>query len=375
MRIVLFVHSIVSDWNNGHAHFLRGLVTALMERGHQVSCCEPANNWSTENLFAAAQAKPIIQFARRFPWIDVQFYNPTEDPIEQIDELTVGADLVIVHEFNEPEIVGSAGYIRRRRKDFLLLFHDTHHRLASLPHEIVRLNLADYDGILAFGRSLAQTYRTALGFSNVHVFHEAADTRTFFPVKSDKEYDVVWIGNWGDNERAEQIQSYLIGSAAGLPNLRFLVHGVRYPKPILSSFRKAGIRYRGWVANFDVPRIFGRARITLHITRSFYTATLSGIPTIRPFEAMACGIPLVTTRWQDEEQLFQEGQDYLMAESPEQMRQHIQLLTASEQKRRELAGNALETVRSRHSCDLRAEQLEHICETLTAQTRKRSCTS
>ncbi len=41
MRMVFLVHSIVSDWNNGHAHFLRGLVTALMKRGHEVACCEP----------------------------------------------------------------------------------------------------------------------------------------------------------------------------------------------------------------------------------------------------------------------------------------------------------------------------------------------
>ncbi len=270
MRIVLFVHSIVSDWNNGHAHFLRGLVTALMERGHQVLCCEPADNWSSKNLFATAQAEPIVRFARRFPEIDVRFYNPQENPIEQVNALTAGAD-------------------------------------------------------------------------------------------------VVWIGNWGDDERADQIRDYLIGMAADLPGLQFMVYGVRYPKPVLRSFRKAGIRYRGWIANFDVPRVFAKARMTMHIMRSFYCTSLPGIPTIRPFEAMACGIPLITTRWFDAERLFDEGHDYLTAQSPEQMRQHIQRLTASERLRQEIAGNALQTIRSRHNCDVRAEQLEHICETITAQ--------
>jgi len=365
MRIVLFVHSIVSDWNNGHAHFLRGLVTALMQRGHQVSCCEPVNNWSTRNLFSTAHAAPIVEFARRFPWISVQFYDPDERSIDQMEELTAGADLVIVHEFNEPDIVGAAGYVRARRKDFLLLFHDTHHRLASVPHQIVRFNLADYDGILAFGESLARLYRTALGFSNVFVFHEAADIRTFFPIETEKEHDVVWIGNWGDDERADQIRDYLIAAAADLPDLRFTVHGVRYPKHILKSFDRAGIRYEGWAPNFAVPEIFAKSRTTLHILRSFYCTSLSGIPTIRPFEAMACGIPLITTQWHDTEQLFRGGRDYLMAESPEQMRRHIRELTASEQMRRDLAGSALETIRLRHHCDLRAEQLEQICERLS----------
>jgi hypothetical protein len=51
--------------------------------------------------------------------------------------------VVVVHEFNESDIVGAAGYVRKRRQDFLLLFHDTHHRLASVPHQIVRFNLGD----------------------------------------------------------------------------------------------------------------------------------------------------------------------------------------------------------------------------------------
>ncbi len=82
---------------------------------------------------------------------------------------------------------------------------------------------------------------------------------------------------------------------------------------------------------------------------------------------MACGIPLVTTQWRDTEQLFCEGRDYLMARSPDEMRRHIQELTASEQKRQDLAGHALETIRRRHHCDLRAEQLEDLCQALTAE--------
>ncbi len=367
MRIVLFVHSIVSDWNNGHAHFLRGLVTALLERGHQVLCCEPVRNWSTENLFLTAQAGPIVEFARRFAQIRVEMYRPKESPIDQIDDLTRGADVVIVHEFNEPDIVGAVGYVRKKRKDFLLLFHDTHHRLASIPHEILRLNLRDYDGVLAFGQSLAQMYKAAQISPNVHVFHEAADTRVFVPLDREKEDDVVWIGNWGDDERSAQIRDYLIGTATSLPTLKFAVHGVRYPKRVLRSFGAAGIAYKGWVPNFAVPSVFAKSRMTLHIMRSFYCNVLPGIPTIRPFEAMACGIPLITTRWTDSEKLFREGTDYLMAYSPEQMRQHVQLLTSSRQHRQDLAGSALETIRTRHTCDLRAEQLEHICTTLAAK--------
>lgn len=364
MRIVFFVHSIVSDWNNGHAHFLRGLGAALIARGHKVRFCEPRENWSTDNLFKTAKAQPIMDFARRFPWVRVQFYDPKEDVVEQVDEMTAGADVVVVHEFNEPEIVGAVGYIRRRREDFLLLFHDTHHRLISLPHEILRFNLADYDGILAFGRSLAEAYRDKLPGKPVHVFHEAADMKTFRPLEREKEHDVVWVGNWGDDERAGPIRDYLIGSASTLADLRFTVYGVRYPKHALSVFKRARIQYEGWVPNYQVPEVFARSHVTLHILRSFYTQALPGIPTIRPFEAMACGIPLITTQWRDTEGLFTVGKDYLMAESPEQMHQSIRLLVENEDIRQDLAGHALETIRRRHHCGLRAEQFETLCESM-----------
>ncbi len=103
-----------------------------------------------------------------------------------------------------------------------------------------------------------------------------------------------------------------------------------------------------------------------HFLRGLVTA-LPGIPTIRPCEAMACGIPLITTRWRDTERLFREGQDYLMAQSPGQMRRLIRSLVGSKNRRQELAGRALETIRRRHHCDLRAEQLEDVCRTLRAK--------
>jgi hypothetical protein len=49
MRIVIFCHSLISDWNHGNAHFLRGVVAELLDRSHEVAVYEPADGWSRQN--------------------------------------------------------------------------------------------------------------------------------------------------------------------------------------------------------------------------------------------------------------------------------------------------------------------------------------
>jgi spore maturation protein CgeB len=367
MKIVFFVHSIISDWNNGHAHFLRGLATALIRQGHEVLFCERTHNWSTENLVHDNGAVTIVKFARLFPQLCIETYQGGDHIIDEVDNLTQGADLVIVHEFNEPETVGAASLLRNKRRDFVLLFHDTHHRAVSVPHQIARLNLAHYDGVLAFGKSLAEVYRARFDIQPVWVFHEAADVTIFHPLKDDKYHDLVWIGNWGDDERSEEIRGYLIDSARLLKRLCFAVYGVRYPQDAIAALTDAGISYQDWTPNFHVPQVFAQAKMTIHLARNLYRHRLAGIPTIRPFEALACGIPLISAAWADREGLFRAGKDYLVAESPEEMRRTIARLAEDDDARARLAANGLETIRSHHTCDHRAQELIEIYSELGAR--------
>lgn len=366
MKIVFFTHSLVSDWSHGNAHFLRGLVRSLQRRGHEVVCCERWRNWSTDQLFEDHGAAPILEFTRVFPDLPIRFYGDWDRIDEEVDDLARGADLVLVHEFNEPELVRAVGELRRWRGDFVAFFHDTHHRAVSVPDQIRRFDLEAYDGILAYGESLAEVYRRDFGRRRVWTFHEAADTTVFHPIEAEKTVDVVWVGNWGDEERTAEIRSYLVDSARALPNLRFVVHGVRYPEEAKREIADAGIEFRGWLANHRVPEVFARARMTLHIPRGPYTERLPGIPTIRPFEALACGIPLVSTRWRDREGLFRVGRDLIMVDSPAEMREAMRRLAEDEDARARLAESGLETILTRHTCDHRAEQLEEIHDQVAA---------
>jgi spore maturation protein CgeB len=360
MKVVFFVHSLVSDWSHGNAHFLRGLVRSLMKRGDEVVSCERWRNWSTDSLMEDHGHGPIVEFARLFPELTIRVYGGWDTILDEVDEITRGADLVIVHEFNEPELVGAVTRVKRRRNDFALLFHDTHHRAVSAPWQIARLNLQSFDGVLAYGDSLAEVYRRDFGRERVWTFHEAADTSVFQPRLAEQLDDVIWIGNWGDDERTREIREYLVESAALLPELRFAVHGVRYPASHLQDIAEAGIEFRGWIANYNVPDAFARAKMTLHIPRGPYLDRLPGIPTIRPFEALACGIPLISTPWSDVEGLFRAGVDFISVSSPTRMREEMLRLANDPEARARFAENGLETIRQRHTCDHRAEQLESI---------------
>ncbi len=369
VNIVLFPHSVVSDWNHGNAHFVRGLMRALQRRGHEVVAWERFRNWSTKNLFEDHGHGPILAFARMFPDLEVRVYGGWGRILEDVEEATRGADLVIVHEFNDPGLVGAVGDVRRRRGDFLLLFHDTHHRSVTTPWQIAQLNLEAYDGVLAFGESLARRWRCGFGASRVWTFHEAADTSVFHPREAgdgEPSDDVLWIGNWGDEERSAELREYLIESARRSPDLRFAVHGVRYPDQALREIRDAGIDFRGWIPNYRVPEAFARAKLTLHIPRAPYREVLHGIPTIRPFEALACGLPLISTAWKDAEGLFREGRDYRLVRDAEEMRAEIRRLVEDEEARRGLAESGLERIRALHTCEHRARQLERIFEEATA---------
>jgi spore maturation protein CgeB len=370
VRFVLFYHSLISDWNHGNAHFLRGVARELQALGHSVRIFEPANGWSLRNLRDAHGDEPIAAFHAAYPGLTSTLYDPDTLDLEDVLDK---ADVVVVHEWNEPALVKRIGHLRRDGGRFRLLFHDTHHRVVSAPEEIRAFDLSHYDGVLAFGEVLRQIYEDRSWAARAWTWHEAADVRHFTPALRQKEpsTDLVWVGNWGEGERAAEISRFFIEPAQSL-RLRACIYGVRYPDSALEALRQAGIAYRGWAPNFKVPSIFADAAATVHIPRRFYVESLPGIPTIRMFEALACGIPLVSAPWDDCENLFRAGQDFLVAGNGSQMREHLRLLRATPQVANTIAEYGLQTVLSRHTCAHRAAELVSICKSIGVDGRRRT---
>jgi spore maturation protein CgeB len=358
MKVVIFCQSLLSDWNHGNAHFLRGVVAELLDRGHDVRSYEPLDGWSRANLLADAGTAPLAQTRRVFPWLDrvVHAYGG-EGP--DLDRALDGADLVLVHEWNEPSLVAAIGRRRAREERFALLFHDTHHRAVSAPGQMERFDLSDYDGVLAFGEVIRRLYLQRGWARAAWTWHEAADTRVFHPrepADPAQAEDLVWIGNWGDGERSEELSEFLLAPARRL-RLNGSIHGVRYPWRARLAIRRAGLRYRGWLANHRVPDAFARHRVTLHVPRRPYAQALAGIPTIRVFEALACGIPLISAPWDDAEGLFRPGRDYLLAGDRDEMTRQLRLVLGDEDRAQALRASGLETVLARHTCAHRVQEL------------------
>lgn len=368
MKFSLFYHSLVSDWNHGNAHFLRGIVSELLERGHQVQVYEPANGWSKQQLIDTHGLEPIKAFHQAYPQLQMrgQFYEQHTLDLEQIAE---DSDVIIVHEWNEPWLVNGLGELRNRiqygsnrGQPFTLLFHDTHHRAVSDPEWIKRFNLECYDGILAFGDILTNVYRAHGWSDTVWTWHEAADIRVFYPREPSADFprgDLVWIGNWGDDERTRELETFLFEPIRNL-ELNAHIYGVRYPQLVLDQLEADGIHHCGWLPNFRAPQVFANHAVTVHVPRRYYAETLPGIPTIRPFEAMACGIPLISAPWQDSENLFTPGEDFLVARNTEQMEKHLRTILNDQDFARHLANQARSTILSRHTCGHRVDQLLNL---------------
>jgi spore maturation protein CgeB len=353
VRIVIFCHSLISDWNHGNAHFLRGVSSELLALGHEVRVYEPENAWSVVNLIAEHGHAPLEGFSSAYPELSSTRYVPNELDLDSVLEK---ADVVLVHEWNDPDLVAAIGAMRTHGR-YVLLFHDTHHRSVTKPDELARYDLRQYDGVLAFGDPVRDAYLQNTWTRRAWTWHEAADVRRFHPRPADRmDGDLVWIGNWGDEERTAELHEFLIEPVRRL-GVRARVYGVRYPASARAALADAGIEYGGWLPNYAVAEVFSRFRLTIHVPRAPYVSVLPGIPTIRPFEALACGIPLIVALWDTSESLFTSGEDFLFARTGREMACQIERLLGDAELRERLVCHGLKTILSRHTCAHRVDEL------------------
>jgi spore maturation protein CgeB len=363
VRIVLFCHSLISDWNHGNAHFLRGVASELIRRGHSVHVLEPRDSWSATNLQNDYGARALSLFHDYYPALRVTRYDSRR---LDLDETLEGADLVLVHEWNTPALIRAIGMRRARGGSFLAFFHDTHHRAISAHDELSQNNIDRFDAVLVFGAALREIYQRRGWGRRVFVWHEAADTRIFRPLpNAAKQGEFVWIGNWGDNERSRELREFVLDPVKSL-ELRAAAYGVRYPGEALAELSEAGIKYRGWTPNFLVPQIFAGFGATVHVPRKHYVAALPGIPTIRVFEALACRIPLLCSPWEDAENLFGDGA-FIIARNGADMTSKLRTILCDHEMASAIADAGYKRIVERHTCAHRVDELLGIYATLKSE--------
>jgi spore maturation protein CgeB len=155
MRIVMFYHSLISDWNHGNAHFLRGVASDLIDRGHDIAIYEPTHAWSVDNLIQHQGKSALTGYKQFYPQLEsIRYESKKLDLVDVLDD----ADLVLVHEWNDHELVKRIGKHRAAFGTYKLLFHDTHHRSISDSKSMAAYDLQHYDGVLAFGEVIKNIY-------------------------------------------------------------------------------------------------------------------------------------------------------------------------------------------------------------------------
>lgn len=363
MKLALFCQSIVSDWNHGNAHFLRGVVRELKSMGCSVRVLEPRESWCVQGLLQHEGSKSLRELARACGRRASHRYRWTDD----LDALLQDANVVLVHEWTDPRMIHRLAEHHAARRNFLLLYHDTHHRCVSDPASLESLPWDAFDAVLAFGESLAHAYRSRGLHPHVHTWHEAADTARFKPLRAAQSADLVFIGNGGDGERTQELRDFLIQPVMQL-GLRATVHGVRYSPDQQRELASAGIELKGWLPNHRAPLVYAQHRLTVHIPRQPYTLALPGVPTIRPFEAMACALPLVIARWRDAEHLFN-PQHLRLADTPLDMVMHLRELLQHPDAAKCEAEASREHLLAHHTCRHRACELIQLCKRLTLASR------
>lgn len=368
LRIAYFAHTLRSDWNNGNAHFLRGLMRELGRMGHTVVVLEPETEWSVDNLRGERDGeRSLRQFAEAYDELRVSTYRrDCAEPEQCFRNRLRGTDVVILHEWNSPELANMLLAIRQQL-GYKLLFHDTHHRASSSPEQMQRFGLQRFDGIITFGEALSDIYRDRFGLENVWTLHEAADTTVFKPhPEVERRNEIVWVGNWGDDEREAEIREFLLRPAQALQDVaETTVYGVRYPEAAQRALCDAGVKYGGYLPNLDAPLVYASAKATVHVPRQQYAAAMKGIPTIRVFEALACAVPLVSAPWEDSEELFRAA-DLRWATNTAEMTAALRTLLTDNSAAEDQALRGLETVLARHTCKHRAKELTEICEEVMA---------
>jgi spore maturation protein CgeB len=324
LKVVIVSNLVVADRQSGGTNFLRGVVAELEDLGHRVDVLDPPGPAATFEL-------------------DVG-----------LDE----ADVVLVDGCGNPALVARIGTHRANHGGYRLYY-----RARTAPKEIGRLDLSDYDGVLAVGEAVRQAYLEHGWVARAWTWHEAADTRVFHPLPAtEPEADLIWIGDWESGKRSGELRDFLLRPARSA-RLHGHLYGAGYPVSARLRIRLSGLQLHGRPAEHRAPELFARHRLTVHLPRRTH-AEVPDAPASYFFEALACGIPLVSAPWEDCEGLFRPEQDYLLARDRAEMREAMQAVLEFPEFAMQLRESGLEAIRARHTCSHRVEELLAIDEEL-----------
>jgi spore maturation protein CgeB len=362
MRIVFLGLSITSSWGNGHATNYRALVRELSARGHDVLFCERDVPW-----YAAQRDLP------RPPWGQTSLYSSLDDLAERHEDDVAEADLLVVGSY-VPEGIAVAEWALGVAAG-ATAFYDidtpvTVGKLRRGDREYLAPELVGrFDLYLSFtGGPTLELLETEFGARRAVAFHCLVDPDAYEPRQAPIRWDLGYLGTYS-HDRQPLLDRLLLDPARatlvrptppgrgqtnkrGGSGLGFAVAGPQYPAGVEWPANVERIEH---VAPGDHPDFYAAQRFTLNITREEMRAA-GWSPSVRLFEAAACGVPVISDRWQGLDSFFVPGEEILVADSGEDV---VAFLSeVGEDERREVAARARRRVLAEHTAERRCEQLE-----------------
>ena len=356
LDLVFIGLSITSSWGNGHATTYRALVRALADRGHRVLFLERDVPW-----YASRRDLPSP------PWCETRLYNSVDELRDRYSGAVRDADAVVVGSY-VPEGVAVGAWATAAAAGVCAFYDiDTPITLAKLrcgDEEYLSPELIpQYDLYLSFtGGPTLRRLEDDWGARRARALYCSFDPEHYFPQEVSGRYELGYLGTWSA-DRQPTLDRLLLEPARRLPQRSFVVAGPQYPSDIC------------WPKNVErldhVPpaqhrRFYCEQRFTLNVTRADMIAA-GYAPSVRLFEAAACGVPVVSDWWEGLDALFEPSREILIAETSDDCLRHLN--DVAEAERREIGAHARRRVLAEHTADRRAgELLSHLREAAAAKS-------
>lgn len=350
MKIVVYGLTITSAWGNGHATTYRSLIKALARLGHSITFIEKDVEWYRSN-----RDLPVPQFCA------VRLYEDwISEEVSLVNEAE-GADAVVVGSYFPDAIIATNALLSAGHGPVLFYDIDTpitmsHLRVTGRCEYLDSSLIPKYVAYLSFtGGPTLRELETRFGSPRAVPFYCSVDPDLYHPsgIKSEYACDLSYLGTYA-SDRQPKLMSLLIEPALRLTQGNFIVAGAMYPDSVVWSSNVRRIQH---VSPVDHPSFYSSARFTLNLTRDdMVDAGYS--PSVRLFEASACGAAIVSDTWLGLDDFLSPGEEVL---TPANTDEAVQILTGlSDDERLKIGQRARERILAEHTSIHRAHQFEQI---------------
>jgi spore maturation protein CgeB len=337
--------SVSSSWGNGHASTYRGLLKELVLRGHEVLFLEREQSWYSANR----------DFSHS-PHFRIAYYSSIDELRALYRSHIQSATAVVVGSF-VPEGVEVGDFVLRTAEGLRIFYDiDTPETLRTLDEGnctyLSPALLGGYDLYLSFtGGPLLRKIEKVYGARRARALYCSVDPEEYFPEPGALDFELAYLGTYS-KDRQSTLDQLLVNVARQETDRNFLVAGAQYPGDIQWP---SNIRLITHVSPNEHRAFFGAQRYTLNVTRSaMIRAGFS--PSVRLFEAAACGTPIITDEWEGLDCFFQPGREILIARDSDDCLRHLRNIT--DNQRRTIASRARSRVLAEHTSAHRAREFE-----------------